>query len=355
MTAHATPSNRALFTLWGLFWVAMFTVAMQDASQNEFVRWWEPLVWEGSSALVATFWFAAQRKIDAHYAVYLDRPIAWFAHHLKWLVLIVPTFIALIYLMRHAFYGWIGLVYRHDAWLFVVPYEAIKIALFTALWLGVIFGVDSFAQWRSQRERLLGVQKALAESQLQQLQGQLRPHFLFNALNTISSLIHSDPDRADRLLVRLSDLLRASLDMHRSELTSLGEELRLLDLYAQIMQERFEDRVDLRWDIADGTRRASVPALLLQPLLENAFKHGVERSQSPVVVAIGARRDDDRLILWVTNTGTLDFSDAGGGIGLRNCRERLHVHYGPEATLELRQEGQDVVARIRLPWREQQA
>ncbi|HMN45650.1 MAG TPA: histidine kinase [Povalibacter sp.] len=355
MTVREATGNAALFSLWGLFWLTMLVVALQDASLSHTIRWWEPLLWEGSSALIATVWLIAQRRVDERYAVYLDRPWLWLAQHLKWLPLIVPTFIASIYLIRHGVYTLVGRSYNHEPWLFVVPYETAKLVLFAGMWLGIVFGFDSFAQWRTQRERLLSVQKALAESQLQQLQSQLRPHFLFNALNTISSLMHSDPERADRLLVRLSDLLRISLSMHRSELTSLAEELRVLDLYALIMRERFDDRVDLRWNVAEETLFASVPSLLLQPLLENAFKHGVERSQSTVVVRITASRDGDWLLMSIANTGTLDFTNTTGGIGLRNCRERLHVDYGPDATLELRQNDADVIARVRLPWREHQA
>jgi hypothetical protein len=355
MTAREVPGHVALFSLWGLFWLTMCVVALQDASLNPAIRWWEPLLWEGSSACIATLWFVAQRRVDERHAVYLDRPRMWFVQHFKWLPLMAPTFIASVYLIRHGVYALLGMRYNHEPWFFVVPYETAKLVLFVGLWLGVIFGFNSFAQWRTQRERLLAVQKVLAESQLQQLQSQLRPHFLFNALNTISSLIHSDPERADRLLVRLSDLLRASLAMHRSDLISVREEVRMLELYAQIMQERFDDRVELRWDIEEETLGASMPALLLQPLLENAFKHGVERSQSPVVVRVATRRDGSRLLMSIANTGTLDFTNTTGGIGLRNCRERLHVHYGSDAALELRQDDADVVARVRLPWREHEA
>ncbi len=342
----------ALFGLWGVFWVAMMVVALQDASLNPYIRWWEPLLWEGSSALVATLWFTAQRRVDARYAVYLDQPWRWFAQHMKWLPIIVPMFIASIYGIRHGVYELVGRSYSHEPWLFVIPYETAKLVLFAGMWLGIIFGVDSFAQWRTQRERLLEMQRALAESQLLQLKTQLRPHFLFNALNTISSLMHTDTGRADRLLVRLSDLLRMSLQIGRQNMTSLAEELRMLELYAQIMQERFQDRVVIQWSIADETRAASVPALILQPLLENSFKHGVERATDTVRIGIESQRDGDQLLLTVANTGTLDFSASAGGIGLRNSRERLHVHYGSDAALELRQDGDDVVARVRLPWRE---
>lgn len=355
VNARSTSANSVLFSLWALFWVAMMVVALQDASLNPHIRWWEPLLWEGSSALTATCWFAAQRRVDARYAAYLDRPWQWFAQHLKWLPIVVPTFIPAIYGIRHFVYGLAGRSYNHEPWLFVIPYETAKLVLFAGLWLGIIFGVDSFAQWRTQRERLLEMQRALAESQLLQLKTQLRPHFLFNALNTISSLMHSDTARADRLLVRLGDLLRMSLQVDRQEATSLSEELRMLDLYAQIMVERFPDRVELQWSIDAQTRAGSVPALLLQPLLENAFKHGVERTSALVSIRVESRLDEGQLVLSVANTGTLDFSASTGGIGLRNCRERLHVQYGGAAALDLRQDGPDVVARIRLPWREQQA
>ncbi len=172
--------------------------------------------------------------------------------------------------------------YRHEPWPDLFVYESVKLVLFGNLWLGIIFGFNSFALWRSQREQLLQIQKSLAETQLLHLQSQLRPHFLFNALNTVSSLMHSDPARADRMLVRLGDLLRASLQVERRELSPMQEELQLLELYAQIMQERFVGRVNLSWDIDARTLRAAVPSLLLQPLLENAFKHGVEKSQQPV-------------------------------------------------------------------------
>ena len=354
-SAESRSANIALFCLWSLFWAAMISVSLQEASRNEFIQWWEPLLWESSSALVATAWLLAQRRVDARYAKYLDRPLTWFAQHLKWLPLVAPTFIVLIYAIRHAVYRWVGEVYDHDPWAFVVPYETVKLVLFFGLWLGVIFAFDSFAQWRSQRERLLSMQKALAESQLAQLQSQLRPHFLFNALNTISSLMQVDPARADRLLMRLGGLLRISLQAESREMTSLRTEIHALELYAQIMQERFPDRVTLQWEVAAETLEDSVPSFLLQPLLENAFKHGVEKAQGTVHIRIDARRDGHQLWLAIANTGVLDFSHRPAGIGLRNCRERLKVHYGAAASLELRQEGPEVLARVRLPLRRAEA
>lgn len=348
--SYRSKATQALFVLWALFWLAMTVVEMQDSFlRHSGVRWWEPVLWEGSSMVMATLWLLLQRQFDARYEPYLERPLRWFGHHLKWFPLIALTFIPSIYVIRNGVYALAGMTYRHDSWRFIVAYESVKLLLFGGLWLAIIFGLDSFAQWRSQRERLLAVQKSLAESQLQQLQSQLRPHFLFNALNTISSLMHTDTARADRLLVRLSDLLRASLQADRQESTSLGEELRILELYAVIMQERFADRVQVIWDIDPRTLPLAVPSLLLQPLLENAFKHGVEQSHEAVTIRVSSCFDGERLRFSIGNTGRLAAASRSGGIGLRNCRERLRLLYGDAGVVTLEQEADEVWAHITLP------
>jgi hypothetical protein len=353
---HEPPrTGVALLVLWSLFWLLMILIALQDAMQRSGLQWWEPLLWEGSSGLFATFWLLMQRRVDRRYAAHLDVPLRWFWHHLKWLPLIAVTFIVVVYGFRHAVYAALGEIYEHESWAFVFVYEAIKLALFFGLWLGIIFGFHSWAQWRTQQQRLLSVQKALAETQLSQLKAQLRPHFLFNALNTVSALMHVDVARADRLLARLGDLLRASLQAGEQETTSLREELRMLDLYCQIMQERFADRVTVVRRVGENALDAAVPTLLLQPLLENAFKHGVEQASGPVQIEISAQRNGAHLQIAVRNTGSLVAQTRPGGVGLRNCRERLHVMFGDEARLELLETGAVVEARVAIPWREHPA
>jgi two-component system LytT family sensor kinase len=296
-----------------------------------------------------------QRRVDRRYAAHLDTPRRWFWHHLKWLPLIAVTFIVVVYGFRHAVYAALGEIYEHESWAFVFVYETIKLALFFGLWLGIIFGFHSWAQWRTHQQRLLSVQKALAETQLAQLKAQLRPHFLFNALNTVSALMHVDVTRADRLLARLGDLLRASLQAGEQEMTSLREELRMLDLYCQIMQERFSDRVTVVTRVEETALDAAVPTLLLQPLLENAFKHGVEQTNGAVQIEIRAERNAAHLQIAVRNTGSLVAQTRPGGVGLRNCRERLHVMFGDEARLDLLHTGAEVEARVAIPWREHKA
>jgi two-component sensor histidine kinase len=342
-------SSRALFALWALFWLLMMAVAIQDEYTDPDVKWWEPILWEGSSCVVATAWLLLQRRVASRWNHYLDQPLKWFGKHFVWLPVIAFTFIVLIYAIRHGVYALTGETYQHASWGYTFLYESIKLVLFTGLWLAIIFGLASFSRWREERERLLELQKHLAESQLAQLKAQLQPHFLFNALNTISSLMQSDVERADRLLARLADLLRASLAVGARHLTSLREEWKLLELYASIMQERFAGRVTLSWDASEEALEAAVPAMLLQPLLENAYKHGVERSSQTVAIRVQARRAGDTLRILIHNTGSLSATQAGG-IGLRNCHERLALVYGERAQLTLAPDADGVAATVTLPY-----
>jgi LytS/YehU family sensor histidine kinase len=348
-TSDSTRINRALIALWSIFWLLMIVVAVEDHRHEEGIQWWEPFVWEGSSCLVASVWLWLSRRAAARWSALLGEPARWFGRHLAWVPLVAVTFVLAIYGIRHAIYALTPETYEHEAWGFLFFYETVKVLLYSSLWICIIFGLESFARWQREREQLLTLQKHLAESQLAQLRAQLQPHFLFNTLNTISSLMQVDIARADRLLTQLADLLRASLHSGAQRLTSLRHELELLRQYAFIMQERFAGRVTLDWKIADDALDAAIPAMLLQPLLENAFKHGVERSTTPVVIHILARRDDGKLEVTVRNSGTLA-ADPRAGIGLTNCRERLALLYGAEAVLTLAQDGGDVVSKIALPW-----
>lgn len=348
----AAVSQRMLFALWGVFWLIMILVGLQDGLVSPYIRWWEPLVWEGSSCLGATAWMLAQRYNQQRFAPYLDRPLQWFGRHLLWLPLLIVTFLLFVYPARHAVYALLGDTYEHESWRFVAVYESLKLVLFSGLWLGIIFGIDSFEQWQAQRRRLLELQKTLAEAQLSQLKAQLRPHFFFNVLNTISALMHVDVERADRLLARMGDLLRISLQIADREMATLREEMRTLQLFAQIMQERFADRVVLAWNVDEKLLDTAVPVMLLQPLLENAFKHGVERSIGPVKIAVGVRSTGQHIVLEIRNTGSPLLREHQDGVGLRNCRERLKVIYGDSASLQLINEDDAVVARVTLPRQE---
>jgi hypothetical protein len=343
-------SEPLLYALWALFSVIMILVAVSDYYRGGGRSFWKPLLWEGSALTFATLMFTLQRTVARRrYNRWLGEPAKWFAHHLKWFPLSLVAFLILVYGAREGVYALVGQRYHHDPWSFLVPYEAIRLLLFFGLWLGVIFGFDSFERWHRQQDHLLKLQRALAESRLTALSSQLRPHFFFNALNTISALMHLDVERADRLLSRVGELLRYSLESDGHELVTLAEELRLLDLYAQIMLERFADRVTLEWRVDRKTLDTPVPRLLMQPLLENAFKHAVERGLQQVRIEIGALRNNEDLVLTVHNTGSSLPTHWREGVGFRNGRQRLQVIYGAAARTSLKETATGVEAVITLP------
>ncbi|MDQ0008237.1 hypothetical protein J2T07_000396 [Luteibacter jiangsuensis] len=344
------PKTLVVFwVLWVVFWLLMVSVSIGNELHNPLVRWWEPVLWEGSSALVSTGWMVLGVEARRSYALYLDRPLSWLGRYLRWLPLVVITWITVVYAIRHGVYAAVGRTYAHPGWGFVVVYESLKLTYFSGLWIGVLFGIESFGQWQLQWRRLLQMQRALAEAQLVQLQGQLRPHFLFNALNTISALMHKDVTRADRLVAALGDLLRISLRTNEHEMTPLAEDLRTLELYADIMLERFRNRVTLDWQVDQALLDTPVPALLLQPLLENAFKHGVEPTVAHVRIMVDVRRVARSLEIVISNSGSRLVQEPRDGIGIRNCRERLGIIYGDEACLLVHNDGDGVAARVSIP------
>jgi hypothetical protein len=213
--------------------------------------------------------------------------------------------------------------------------------------------LDEERHQRLQREREIS---ALAtEAELRALRSQINPHFLFNALTTLGYLIQSAPPRALDTLMRLTTLLRAVL-RSESEFTTLGQEQELIDCYLSIEAERFEERLDARVDIPDALRHLPIPALIVQPLVENAVKHGIAPSRSGGAVAVSATRDvsqADMLLISVRNTGAplqTGSTAVGCGIGLQNVRDRLRAHYGEAATLSLHRDAAGAtVAELRLP------
>jgi LytS/YehU family sensor histidine kinase len=241
-------------------------------------------------------------------------------------------------------------------------YESVKISVFMIIFTLITFGVLSY---RAAEQ----ANASLRTAQLHQLTQQMQPHFLFNALNTISSLMHTDVDRADATLMQLADVLRATLDVSGQQQAPLSTELRLLRGYARLMEERFVDRVQVEWDIDADCGDCQVPVMSTQPLLENVFKHTVERRRGVTKIAISARRDGDALLLAVsddagrlpahlTNTANAaavgaasgSGSSSGSGIGVRNLRERLQALHGERASLRLVQlEPTGVRAEMRLP------
>ncbi len=195
----------------------------------------------------------------------------------------------------------------------------------------------------------------LARAQLDALRLEIEPHFLFNTLNSIASLIRSRAsDRALSTLLGLSELLRAAVDGRRQHTTTLAEETAFVKRYVELQRARFSDRLEVRYSFSPESERCAVPSFLLQPVVENAFRHGLSRRPGPCSLELAASVDGSDLHLWVRDDGVglpADFNlTSHAGTGLRNARQRLQRLYNGAAQLRLEpNEGGGTVAHIRLP------
>jgi signal transduction histidine kinase len=194
----------------------------------------------------------------------------------------------------------------------------------------------------------------LIEARLKTLEAELHPHFLFNTLHAISTLVHRDPESADRMISRLSDLLRITFDRSGEATVSLKEEIDFLQKYLDIEQTRFQDRLTVQVDVDPDVFDAEVPRMILQPLVENAMKHGIAQSADKGHVQIAAGRDDDRLWMEVRDNGgglhggTL--KKLRTGVGLSNTRARLEVLYPERHRLTFTQVHGGLAVRVEIPF-----
>jgi signal transduction histidine kinase len=220
---------------------------------------------------------------------------------------------------------------------------------------------DYFLRYRSRREQTIRLQAQaaqlqaqLADARLAALRTQLNPHFLFNTLHAVSALVERDPRGVRRMIARLSELLRTTLDGADEQEVPLSQELQFTHRYLEIMQIRFQGRLAIESQVEPGALDALVPNLILQPLVENAIKHGVSKLDEAGRIEIAAKRVGERLVLTVRDNGpSIDDSilRAGEGVGLRNTRERLLELYGTEQNLSLSPAGEEgVIAEVTIPF-----
>jgi len=204
---------------------------------------------------------------------------------------------------------------------------------------GIAVAADYYRRTRAVGLRAAQLESRLAGAELQALRTQVHPHFLFNTLHAISALVHRNPDAADRMINRLSEMFRLSLESSGSQEISLENELETLKPYLEIMDMRFGDRLRITLDFPGETRQALVPNLVLQPLIENAVRHGVAPKPEGGVVNVRGRRNGDRLLVEIADDGP-GFPDEPAepprnGRGLSNTKERLALLYGSNHAFRL--------------------
>lgn len=245
---------------------------------------------------------------------------------------------------------------------------------------GVAHSIYFYRRLRDRERRALLLESTLARTRLNALRAQLQPHFIFNSLNAIASLLRRDPALAETTLLSLSDLIRLALSQSEKQEVQLRDELQFVDRYLNLQQTRFRDKLKVEQQIDPETLDCFVPTLLLQPLVENAIRHGIEPSDFPGVVRLTANRLDNTLVLTVEDNGVglsrqtfasnephatlpdpalnstiLSHSPIGRngtGIGLPNLSERLRALYGDTARFQLQENthGGGVTVRVELPW-----
>jgi two-component system, LytTR family, sensor kinase len=237
-----------------------------------------------------------------------------------------------------------------------LPVDVIVYGTFVA----IVYLFDHYVAARDRELQVAQLETELTRLRLETLEGQLRPHFLFNALNTVSAVMYEDVAAADTMLTRLGDLLRHTLRRPAGGEVSLGEELETLDLYLEIMRARFADRLTVEVSADQGARRAAVPPLLLQPLVENALRHGDPGPGVRAVVGVKAWRVDGRLMLEVSDNGPgIPAAPPGGrpgsgqGIGFDNTARRLAQLYGTDHLFRWgNREGGGLMVSVGIPFRE---
>ena len=356
---------------WGAVWLAGIVVAVA-------VLLWDARSWLAGSPeasfrttmlnkwpLWVLWWVAAPAVLWLqHRLTLLDRHWPWaIALHTLMALLVTGLFILVA--------GVRLLVANHLPWSFlpVILHDLRAVArwdytplLIYFMAVSVLYAAGYHRQWRA-GQLLTGelrvanarLETRLVRASLDALKMQLHPHFLFNTLNSITSLIRNNRTReAEDVVAGLGELLRRALEHRQEAMDTLEHELEFLRRYFEIESIRFQDRLTVEYDIAPDCLSALVPCLMLQPLAENAMKHGISRDPEAKLLRLSARRDKDRLILSVYNDGPALPSDelvTGSGIGVQNTRTRLHMLYGDEARFELRdQPPRGVLARLTLPF-----
>ena len=217
------------------------------------------------------------------------------------------------------------------------------------MWSGAYCGYITWRKQRQEETRLLELEVALRDTQLDGLKQQLNPHFIFNSLNSIRSMVVEDRDIARDMITRLSNLLRYSLYLSQQNTVPLSDEIAIVRDYLSIEKQRYENRLNITWSIDPSIEKTPIIPLSLQTLVENAIKHNINNYENGIDINIEAYPRDDKVILSVKNRGKL-LSTEGSGLGLKNTQQRLALVFGTNASLSLTEDkDEEVSATLTIP------
>jgi signal transduction histidine kinase len=321
----------------GVFWLGYFAawlglglwlglnVIIGHRNSGSTIAPWEPMSWELSSAalmsVLAVALFHFERRFPLSGQDWLRRlPV-----HLPAAVVFSLIHTCGMVAIRRVVYAAHDSVYRFGDWRLGLTYEFQKDLITYA---GIVGFCVAWRAVRARREReltMVRLERDLGQARLAQLTAQIEPHFMFNTLNAISNRMQEDVDAADRMIAAFAELLRAALSESGSAEVRVAEDVVWLERYFELMQERFRGQLETRVALADAARDARIPRLLLQPLVENAFEHGLRSGRGCIDVTIGI--DGERLRLAVEDDGIGMAQAFAEGVGLANVRSRLALLY----------------------------
>lgn len=217
------------------------------------------------------------------------------------------------------------------------------------IWNFAYFGIHYFERWRQAELDKLQLAVVATEAQLHGLMSQINPHFLFNSLNSVRALVLEDPAKAQTAVTALSELMRYSMQASRVATVPLETEMEMVRTYLSLEAIRFDERLTSELTIAADTHAVPIPTMMVQLLVENGVKHGIERLPAGGTIGVASWLDAGTLRVRVTNTGQIVARDDSTRVGLANARERLRLLYGERASLALREDGRSVVADLAVP------
>jgi two-component system, LytTR family, sensor kinase len=347
------PSNRMLWLIGFAAWTVLALLSTTQAALSLSYRG-QPVQWPRLLAWGLLDWYTCALFIPPLLWLVRRAPLERAAWSTRLPVYLVATTAAAVakYALTVPLQRWIFGAQRSLGG--ALAGNTISEAMIFWAVVGVLHAVEFYRRFREREAVAMQLRAQLSESQLESLRAQLHPHFLFNALNAATTLVHRDANAADAMLTQLGDLLRHALRSDPRHETPLREELGFLDRYVSIMRTRFGDQLTVERRVPADLGDALVPTFVLQPLVENALEHGVRRLYGPGHVEIEASREGDRLLLSVRDNGSGEQATPreGLGIGLSNTRARLEALYGATAELRLTPRANGgMEAALRLPLR----
>jgi two-component system LytT family sensor kinase len=302
---------------------------LEHVSNRERISPLEPLITElftGAWMAALLFPFVARfaRRFPFDHSNWMTRALL----HFSALVAFSLVHTSLLWLLRPPLFRLFGLgSYDYGIMTARYPMEFFHDCIAYPVLVSLIYLFDRHV-------RAAQLETKLSQARLENLRLQLQPHFLFNALNAISSAVYEDPRKADAMIARLSDLLRRTIDDSGAQTAPLGSEVETLELYLDVMRQRFEDKLRVNIHIEPNVREALTPHLLLQPLVENCIRHGVDPQSNAVDVTVTAARENGSTLLRVRDHGRGMPKGMRRGTGLSNTAERLAQLYGERHRLE---------------------